>query len=101
MYPAMDRAWFEERVPFPADGGEYSFGINADLDHRPSLILSRRIDSNLGERQIIAERFFYSSRSIPAAIRKNKKTAEEGIDPLQPFSMKSGPVARFRRPLLI
>ncbi len=62
FFPELYWIWFEDQPVVPDNGREHYSLINANLDGLPTLILSHRIELDLGERQIIGERLFYSSR---------------------------------------
>ncbi len=66
FFPELYEIWMNYPAVGVNGGRELYLWSNVDLNDRPAIVLSHRIDLDLAERQIIAERYFYSSRFINA-----------------------------------
>lgn len=64
FFPELYQIWTNYPNVSQANTREHFMWANVNLDNRPAIILSHRVELDLGERQIIAERFVYSSRFI-------------------------------------
>lgn len=64
FFPELYQIWTNYPNVSQPNTREHFIWANVNLDNRPAIILSHRIELDLGERQIIAERFVYSSRFI-------------------------------------
>ena len=62
FFPELYQIWKNYPAVEIKNGRENFLWANIDLNDRPAIILSHRIDLDLDDRQIIAERYFYASR---------------------------------------